>query len=180
MINRTAIAIKASTVFAGLLLLSSVGAVPGIDLPAASAADEATVQDHNPNGDNRLAGPQPAECSFTGKWHSEKYGDMRLRQTGDRVNGSYDHKDGEISGTVSFGDGGKRLAGPQGEALRLKGTWEQAPTYQGDDAGDFVFELPVEECDTITGSWGHGKGKGTKFQGDWNLVRLDSKEPWPG
>lgn len=99
---------------------------------------------------------------FTGKWNTD-FGEMVLKQDGDKLTGTYYGQDGNITGTVS-GD-------------TATGTWSESPSFQPPwKAGDFIFTLSGDGT-AIKGKWRWGT---CGWDGDIRGTRKDqSVNPLP-
>jgi hypothetical protein len=101
------------------------------------------------------APPTQEEGVWTGVWDSEQWGEMELKQSGDRVTGTYAWDDGKIEGTVS--------------GTTLRGTWSESPSYSPpDDAGDFEFTLSADGK-SFSGHWRYGSDG--DWDGDWTAEK---------
>lgn len=79
--------------------------------------------------------------NWSGTWTST-FNTMKLVQSGDIVTGTFEWKNGKISGTIN--------------GNTLSGTWSQEPTYQPpNDSGSFIFTLS-SDGNSFTGLWGYG------------------------
>jgi hypothetical protein len=96
--------------------------------------------------------PASGAAIWAGTW-STTWGTMTLRQSGNRVEGTYAYADGRLRGTVS------------GRVLR--GTWDEAPSRVApDEAGDFEFTLSAD---------------GKSWTGRWRFAEPgDPWKPWVG
>ncbi len=109
--------------------------------------------------------PSQAGCSWTGLWDSGLYGQISLVQTGTRVAGSYAFYpspgaqliQGQITATAS--------------GVSLNGTWAQAPTYTGQDAGAFSFTM-ASSCNAFTGQWRLTTTPLGYWDGAWTGTRM--------
>ena len=89
------------------------------------------------------APPLALPAGFAGTWDTN-YGALALDVQGSAATGTYEWKDGQITGELS----------PDGRTLT--GTWSQAPTHLPPrDAGQIVLQL-AEDGRSFTGEWGHG------------------------
>jgi len=96
-------------------------------------------------------GSSSAEDAWSGTW-STNFNEMRLTQTGSRVEGKYDYDDGHLTGTVT--------------GNTLEGRWDAAPSRKGADAGPFKFTMG-ESGRSSTGTWRH-ESNPTEALGSWN------------
>jgi outer membrane protein OmpA-like peptidoglycan-associated protein len=90
-----------------------------------------------------MVAPALAAGPWEGSWTTE-FGVMTLTQSGAQVSGAYTFDDGRIAGTAT--------------GNTLSGTWTEAPTRMGRDAGPFTFTL-APDGKSWTGQWGYtGEG----------------------
>ncbi len=90
--------------------------------------------------------------TFTGSWQTD-WGAMKLTQTGNRVQGTYEHDSGRISGTVS--------------GNLFKGQWTEVPTRKGpNDAGAVEFTLSADGK-SFTGRWNYVGPPPTSWSLNW-------------
>lgn len=92
--------------------------------------------------------------SWDGEWSTSE-APMKLTQNGEKVTGTYDFKDGKISGTIS-GD-------------KLTGTWTQSNTY-----GDFEF-IMSDNGKSFKGNWRYYNSDKSGWSGPWTGQRGAAK-----
>lgn len=98
--------------------------------------------------------------NFGGKW-SSNWGEMTLKQTGNKVSGVYTHDKGHLSGTVSA------------DGKTLNAWWSEYPTYKAPrDAGKALLVLS-EDTRSFTGQWGYGN---SLKDGSWLASRIAPKQ----
>lgn len=82
--------------------------------------------------------------SIAGTWDTT-FGHMIIKQSGNKVTGTYTHDNGKIEGTLN--------------GNILIGKWSEAPSYSSPyDAGDFKFVFS-KDFKSFTGSYRYGFGK---------------------
>lgn len=104
------------------------------------------------------AATRPTAASFAGTWRTD-WGMMKLRQSGNRVEGTYSHQNGRITGTVS--------------GNTLTGYWSQNPSHEfPNDKGPLSLTL-TDGGRKFTGTWQRVKERtrGTPG-GTWNGTRV--------
>jgi hypothetical protein len=99
-------------------------------------------------------GEDLGKWSWGGDWSTSE-APMKLNQNGEKVTGTYDFKDGKISGTVS--------------GNKLTGTWTQSNTY-----GDFEFMMS-EDGKSFKGNWRYHNSDKSKWSGGWTGQRSSAK-----
>lgn len=118
---------------------------------------------------NVVAGPMPANGTFTGVWFSPQYGEMNIRQSGGAAIGEYskDERIGKFQGTV------------HGNVLRFQ--WEETrelvrgyPT-KARGRGYFKFTVGEDGKDNILGEWGIDDNE--TGGGPWNAYKLRNRKP---
>jgi|GEM_PF-5417967 len=93
--------------------------------------------------------------AWEGTWNSA-WGAMSFQVQGNRVTGTYAHKQGQLDGELSA------------DGLRLKGRWQQEPSRQPPkDAGIFEFTL-APDGKTFSGHWWYGLDATAAASGKWN------------
>lgn len=99
--------------------------------------------------------------SWTGEWDTNDNGyKMYLKQTGDRVTGTYPYDEGKIEGRVV--------------GNKLIGTWSEAPTYKPNrDAGDIEFTMSADGK-SFTGKWRYGSEEPWRDGNPWNGTRANA------
>lgn len=118
--------------------------------------------------------PAVENCSFTGLWMSDIYGETRLEQSDPAtVTGTYYEGDGKIKGTVEKGSAG---------GLVLRGTWIQGEKSSGGREGGKEGELRFylngdKDCSEIDGHWRQKKRgdrgvEWTNWSMDWDMRRI--------
>lgn len=124
-------------------------------------------------GGNKIAiqaGPMPTGGRFSGTWHSPRYGDLQLSQSGNTAFGSYvgDERRGRLEGTV------------EGDLLRFRWT-EKRELVQGhptklEGHGYFRYIIGNDGRHYILGEW--GVGEADHGGGQWRAYKL-KKGPAP-
>jgi hypothetical protein len=94
--------------------------------------------------------PTTSLFTYQGVWKT-KYGLLKLKETGNRVEGSYQLNKGKIIGAV--------------KDKILTGKWSEKPSYsEPNDAGDVEFRL-TKSGKSLNGRWKYGSSGDWKF--DW-------------
>ena len=103
--------------------------------------------------------PTKATSASEYQWagtYDTNWGIMKLIQSGNAVTGTYEYKDGRISGTVS--------------GTTFTGTWSEGPSYQPpDQAGDVTLKLSTGGTE-LSGQWRYGFSGA--WSGDWNGIKI--------
>jgi hypothetical protein len=87
---------------------------------------------------------------------------MQLTQSGDQVSGTYEHRQGRVTGRV--------------QGNQFAGTWSQAPSYQTNwDTGSFRFTLS-SGCSSFSGDWRYADEAAFRV-GGWNGTRTSGGQP---
>lgn len=104
------------------------------------------------------APPVRTGAGWNGDWNSE-WGTVSFQVTGRSVTGTFAHKNGRLTGSLS----------PNGRTL--SGRWGQSPSYKPpNDAGVFVFQLSADGR-SFTGKWWYGFNTNKAADGVWSGSR---------
>jgi hypothetical protein len=106
----------------------------------------------------------PAESNLTGAWQSPEGGLMALTQQGDRVQGRYEHDQGQLEGTLNGG----RLSFRWWERVEAGGPYEKAAPQE---RGEGYFDLSTDGS-ALFGQW--RLESSTDWDGNWTAVRVGS------
>lgn len=109
-----------------------------------------------------------SESDFESTW-STNWGEMKLKQEGSKVTGTYTHDSGKIDAVVSGNS--------------LKGKWSESPTYkEPGDAGDVELKMG-NDGKSFAGLWRYGSTgewnggwTGTRVSGDLKLNTPDNPQ----
>jgi len=94
--------------------------------------------------------------SIAGTWDTT-FGQMIIKQSGNKITGTYTHDNGKIEGILN--------------GNVLTGRWFESPSYSPPkDAGDFKF-IFSKDFKSFTGNWKYGFGR-KDWKGEWNGNRL--------
>lgn len=98
--------------------------------------------------------PVSTNAGWDGNW-SSKWGMMNFQVKGRTVSGTFAHKNGSFSGTLSA------------DGRTITGRWGQAPTYKPTrDAGAFIFRLSADGR-SFSGDWWYGFNTKRAADGTW-------------
>jgi hypothetical protein len=132
-----------------------------LTIPGCRASHDAQTEDRVTSPPSVKTEGKSAEAPYydlTGIWKSSIFGEMKLRQSGNRVTGVYDCNDGQIEGVVE----GSRY---------IYDWWEQAPGRPYKKAfkthrGDGYFDIS-KNGKRLTGKWRLEGVK--KWGGNWQF-----------